>query len=56
MDRVTYTVTFPLQLDYRFEGYDFALRKRLDRVVSASAVLSHHGGDLYVGVLTIHGR
>jgi len=56
VDRVTYTVTFPVELNYRFEGYDFALRKRLDRVVSASAVLRHDGGGLYMGVLTIHGR
>ena len=50
-DVVPYTVTFPSKIDYRFDGYDFALRKCLTVEAKQSDTLRHDGRELFMGVL-----
>ncbi len=57
-DVVPYTLRFPRRLDYRFEGYDFALRKCYEKAGRDTNVLEHDGRYLFMGVLHVlrHGE
>lgn len=56
VDRVGYTLSFPTLLDYRFDGYDFALRRTWQHRATASNVLAVADRELFFGLLTIDGR
>jgi hypothetical protein len=56
VDKVSYTVSFPTQLDYRFSGYDFATRKVLEIAASHSNVLRVPDQNLWMGVIEVSGR
>jgi len=56
VDRVPYSVWFPTQLEGRFEGYDFALRKVVNQSVSATNRVAHDGRELFLGVLAVESR
>jgi len=53
VDRVTYRLEFPGNLDYRFEGYDFALRKCVEKESRDTNTWEHDGRELYMGVLKV---
>jgi hypothetical protein len=55
-DVVPYTLRFPMKLDYRFEGYDFALRKCLERTGTDTDEVRHDGRELFMGVLKVQRR
>jgi hypothetical protein len=55
VSRVDYTLSFPQTLDYRFSGYDFALRLCHTQAV-VSNVLRVRDQDLFMGLLQISGR
>ncbi|MGB2823352.1 MAG: hypothetical protein WBF17_20385, partial [Phycisphaerae bacterium] len=55
-DVVPYTLHFPTEMDYRFEGYDFALRKQREDVGRGTNVVRHDGRDEFMGVLHVTRR
>ncbi|MGB8353933.1 MAG: hypothetical protein WCD79_08620 [Chthoniobacteraceae bacterium] len=55
VDKVPYKIWFPQELTGHFNGYDLALRQRLDKAVSGG-VIDHDGSELYLATLAIDHR
>jgi hypothetical protein len=56
VDKVSYTLSFPNQLDYRFSGYDFATRKVLEIPGTNSNVLRVPNQNLWMGLIDFSTR
>ncbi|MCX7047552.1 MAG: beta-galactosidase [Candidatus Sumerlaeota bacterium] len=56
VDPVGYTLSFPTEIEARFEGYDFALRKVAEQTLRQTNGLVREPRELYMGVLRIEKR